>query len=291
MRKYGLVIIFLFISYNLYAQHPVVFENKYPKVEISNTEVRELLSSYNGQKYKIYVKFPSNYQDSKKKYPVLYILDAETNFGGVSYIVQRLIKDKLIPEILLVGIAYNVDYDTFYELRCRDLTPTLVEGYSYHGVLWRSGGAEKFSKFIKNELFNFVDENYKIQNDDRAIYGHSFGGLFGTYIFLNHNEMFNKYLLLSPSLWWDKRTIFKDLTKLDLKSNNKLYMASGEIEPFIPNIQTRFIDLLNSPKHENLYINSEILDNETHRTIFGNGFTKGLRFLYSDFSKSKMKNK
>ena len=181
MKRFSIIIILLFISCNAYAQHPVVSENKYPKVEIDNTEVRELLSNYNGQKYKIYVKFPRNYQNSKKKYPVLYILDAETNFGGVSYIVQRLIKDKIIPEILLIGIAYNVDYDTFYELRSRDLTPTLVEGFKWLGVPYPSGGAENFTKFIKNKLFSFVDE---------------------------------------------------------------------------------------------------ILDNETHRTIFGNGFTKGLRFLY-----------
>jgi predicted alpha/beta superfamily hydrolase len=281
MKRFSIIIILLFISCNAYAQHPVVSENKYPKVEIDNTEVRELLSNYNRQKYKIYVKYPRNYQNSKKKYPVLYILDAETNFGGVSYIVQRLIKDKIIPEILLVGIAYNVDYDTFYELRSRDLTPTLVEGFKWLGVPYASGGAENFTKFIKIELFSFVDENYKTQKDQRAIYGHSFGGLFGTYIFLNHTHMFNKYLLLSPSLWWDNRIIFKDIKNLDLKGENiKLYMASGELEPSISGPQNQFIDLLNNKVSENSNINSEILDNETHRTIFGNGFTKGLRFLY-----------
>ena len=62
----------------------------------------------------------------------------------------------------------------------------------------------------------------------------------------------------------------------------KLYMASGEIEGIIPGIQSRFIDLLKNKKSEYLNVNSEILDNETHRTIFGNGFTKGLRYLYSD---------
>ena len=72
MRKYGLIIIILlFIFCNVSAQEPIESGKKYPKVEISDTEVREIVSTYNGQKYTIYVKFPRNYQNSKKKYPVL----------------------------------------------------------------------------------------------------------------------------------------------------------------------------------------------------------------------------
>jgi len=289
MRKLGLtIIIFLCMFCKTTAQQPIESEKEYSKVEIDNTEVRELRSGYNGQKYKIYIKFPRNYQNSKKNFPVLYILDAETNFGGVSYIVQRLIKDKIIPEILLVGIAYNVDYDTFYKLRCRDLTPTFRKGFKWRGVPWPSGGAKEFIKFITNELFPLVVDNYKTKNDDRAIYGQSLGGLFGTYIFLNYNNLFSKYLLLSPSLWWDDKVVFKDVKNLILKEKyTKLYMASGELESNIDDDQIDFIDLLNSKISHTLSVKAEILENETHRTIFGNGFTKGLRFIYSEDEEEK----
>ncbi|MDA8016329.1 MAG: hypothetical protein MPN21_02675 [Thermoanaerobaculia bacterium] len=89
------------------------------EVILQGTQTRVLESAINGQKYK--VKLPRGYGGNDARYPVLYVTDAETNFGGVSYIVQRLIKDGLIPEILVVGVAYDVDYDDFYRLRSRDL--------------------------------------------------------------------------------------------------------------------------------------------------------------------------
>ncbi len=58
-------------------------------------------------------------------------------------------------------------------------------------------------------------------------------------------------------------------------------MVSGGLESIIDDHQIEFSDLLNSRKFANISVKAEILDNETHRTIFGNGFTKGLRFLYS----------
>ena len=278
-----IVFTLLTLLYNSYAQQNNQLKIKYPKVELNNTEVRELVSSVTGYKYKIYIKFPRFYHESNKKnYPVLYIIDAETNFGGTSYIVQRLIKDKLIPEMLLVGIAYGVDYDTFYKLRGRDLTPTDDTGFRPGGEHHPQGGALDFVNFLKDDLFPFVTTNYKTQNEDRAVYGHSFGGLFGFYAFLNHPSLFNKYLLLSPSLWYDNKVLFNQVKKVKtIKNNIKLYVASGELEGRIDDHQVEFIELLKPHLPKNVQIKSEILDNETHRTVFGRGFTNGLRFLYS----------
>ena len=94
--------------------------------------------------------------------------------------------------------------------------------------------------------------------------------------------MFSKYLLISPSLWWDNKVIFNDLKNLHLKEKyTKLYMASGRLESRIDDQQIEFFDLLNCKKSDRLSIMSEIFEDETHRTIFGTGFTKGLRFIYS----------
>ena len=113
---------------------------------------------------------------------MLYVTDAETNFGWVTYIVQRLIKDKLIPPIIVVGIAYGTDYNSFYKLRSRDLTPIESEMGSTSNPD-PAGGAGKFCDFLSNELFPFIDRNYNVKNGERALYGHSYGGLFGTHVF------------------------------------------------------------------------------------------------------------
>lgn len=254
------------------------------EVVISNTIVKELTSSYNGQKYKIKIKFPKGYENEKEDYPVLYVLDAETNFGGVSFIVQRLIKDKLIPKVLIVGIAYGTDYDNFYKLRSRDLTPVedknlIIDGKRYSDP---TGGAPEFSDFMEFELFPFITKNYRVIEKERAVYGHSYGGLYGCYAFLKKPHLFNKYLLLSPSLWFKDDFMIKELkeTELNFVDPTKLYMASGMIDTQIQELQMNFIFNLNSKKRRNLELKADVIRNETHRTIFGLGFTNGLRYLY-----------
>ncbi|MEL6590718.1 MAG: alpha/beta hydrolase-fold protein [Bacteroidota bacterium] len=179
-----------------------------PQVSLANTAVEKLTSTFNEQEYQIKISYPKSYfANQKKRFPVLYVLDAETNFGGVSYIVQRLIKDKLIPEILVVGIAYNTDYRNFYRLRSRDLTPVKDKDLRMGKNIDPTGGAPEFSAFLEFELFPFIDKQYRTQKEDRAIYGHSYGGLFGAYVLLEKPQLFNRYLLLGPSLWYIRKTI------------------------------------------------------------------------------------
>ncbi len=263
-----------------------VFESQIisSSVTLANTTIRELTSKYNGQKYQIKISFPKSYHKNlNKKYPVLYVIDAETNFGGISYVVQRLIKDKLIPEILVVGIAYNTDYENFYRLRSRDLTPVEDKDLRIGGKPANpTGGAPKFSSFFEFELFPFIFENFRVNDQDRAIYGHSYGGLFGSYSVLEKPNLFNRYILLSPSLWFhDNLLVHEAQTKnMNFDKETYLYMASGELEGRIDDLQEEFVQILNKRNFKNLKVKSEVKKNETHRTIFGVGFTNGLRFIY-----------
>jgi uncharacterized protein len=254
-------------------------------VTIKNSITSELTSKYTGETYDIYVSYPNNYKESGHEYPVLVVLDAEVNFGAINYISQRLVKDELIPELFIVGIAYqgDTDEDTYYSLRSRDFTPTEDKAQEQrHKDKFKSGtgGAENFVKFLSLELFPYLTKNYPVQTEDRTIYGHSFGGLFGTHVLINHPALFDNYLLLSPSIWWDKKGILKTLEKHPLVSSKqiKLYIGTGALENSMVDDHLSMAGLL---KKSNLKVKSEILDAETHRTIFGRGFTNGLRFLYA----------
>jgi enterochelin esterase-like enzyme len=59
-----------------FAQHAEAGASPH-RVEISSSEVQTLLSSVSGQEYKLYMHLPANYRESGKKYPVLYLLDAQ----------------------------------------------------------------------------------------------------------------------------------------------------------------------------------------------------------------------
>ena len=256
-------------------------------VRIKNTIVNELTSKYTGEAYDILISYPNNYKNSGKMYPVLVVLDAEVNFGAISYISQRLIKDELIPELFVVGIAYqgDTDEDSYYSLRSRDFTPTVdkVEEQR-HKNKYKSGtgGAENFVKFLSFELVPYLMNNYPIMDKGKTIYGHSFGGLFGTHLLINHPALFDNYLLLSPSLWWDRKIILKNLKQNPSISSKliKIYTGTGALEGGMVADHLEMAHVLKKNNQDNLNIKSEILDNETHRTIFGRGFTNGLRFLY-----------
>ncbi|WP_282042845.1 alpha/beta hydrolase [Winogradskyella flava] len=253
-------------------------------VTLANTDVQHITSKFNSQEYQIKISYPKNYfLNKEKKYPVLYVIDAETNFGGVSYIVQRLIKDKLIPEILVVGIAYDTDYKNFYKLRSRDLTPFEDKDLRMgNKSADPTGGAPKFSDFLEFELFPFIEKKYRVKKEDRAIYGHSYGGLYGSYALLEKSQLFNRYLLLGPSLWFKDKVLVNQASNKSLAfyKKTKLYMASGELDLRINDYQEEFAELLKKKHILNLSIESEVIENETHRTIFGVGFTNGLRFIY-----------
>ncbi|MEL7535276.1 MAG: alpha/beta hydrolase-fold protein, partial [Bacteroidota bacterium] len=254
-------------------------------VSLANTRLHQIHSQANGQTYQLKVSFPKNYdQESNKRYPVLYVTDAETNFGGINYIVQRLIKDRLIPPILVVGVAYNTDYGHFYKLRSRDLTPEEAPDLKMGGKVDPTGGAPAFCDFFEFELFPFIADNFRVKAEERALYGHSYGGLFGCYVLMNRPQLFKRYLLLSPSLWFKDNLLVKQLAGISPSLQNKdIYFASGEFEGRIDDLQEEFVSILRSKEIENLSLKSEVMDHETHRTIFGPGFTNGLRTIYAEY--------
>lgn len=203
--------------------------------------------------------------------------------GGISYIVQRLIKDQLIPEVLVVGIAYNTTYQNFYRLRSRDLTPGEDKNLTMgNHAVDPTGGAPQFSNFLEFGLFPYIENKFRIDPADRAIYGHSYGRLFGSYVLLNKPHLFNRYLLLGPSLWYKDKLLVKEAAEksLEVSKKTKLYIASGEFDLRIKDYQEEFLQHIREKEVPNVEIKSEVMENETHRTIFGVGFTNGLRFIY-----------
>jgi predicted alpha/beta superfamily hydrolase len=70
--------------------------------------------------------------------------------------------------------------------------------------------ADKFLSFIESELFPYIEKNYR-PVPYRICSGHSSGGLCVTHSFLMHNNMFNSYIALSPSLYWDAGLVMKKL--------------------------------------------------------------------------------
>jgi len=251
-----------------------------PRVGIRGSELRHLDSRVIGERLEIDVGLPLGYEEETVAYPVIYVLDAETNFGATSYIARRLTKNGDIPKVIVVGVAYDTSYDDFYMRRARDLTP--VATARFRG----SGGAGKFARFLEEELFPFVAARYRVSPGDRTLYGHSFGGLFADYVLLEHPQLFQRILSVSPSIWYGDRDLIRR-ERAHFESGRGIdavvYTAVGADESayFVADWK-ELTEALRGRGYAGLRLKSEVLEGENHRSIFGVAFTNGLRYVFSE---------
>lgn len=193
----------------------------YPENLIDELELRASDSNY---PYHIYVALPAAYdKDRAESYPVIYLLDGDDNIKRVADIAHEQAKIGQKAAIV-VGIGYGSQDDE----RNRDYTPTA-------GKLHSSGGAEDFLNFIQNDLFPKIETDYNTTStpSGRLLAGHSLGGLLSALCFVNNTDLFQHYLILSPSLWWDEQVFFamEAERRATIQDETKtIYLGIGALE-------------------------------------------------------------
>ena len=259
-------------------------DNQIESVSLSRTNIHYLPSEEVGVTYKLYISLPYHF-DPNSSYPVIFLLDPEYSFAIAKNITDHLSERNDLEDVIVVGIGYQVDN---YRLnRTRDYTPsyTLEGGYS-RDLQKHSGGATKFLDFMERELFPFIEENYtSIKN--KTLVGHSFGGLFTSWTLLHRPNLFDQYIAISPSLWYDNRLIFTRVEELQntqtgLKERVLFTVGSREINSQRSMVRdlNDFSQKLKEATIEGLQFKTSILDNETHNTIFPRAFSDGLRYVF-----------
>lgn len=210
----------------------------------------------------INVWLPDNYETSKDSLMVVYMPDGgvQEDFPHVAETIDKLIKDKKIEPVILVGIE-NIQ-------RRKDLTP-VTENEKDKTVAPIVGGSSDFRNFIQDELFSEVEKRFRTKNY-KAIIGESLAGLFITETFLEHPEMFNVYIAIDPSLWWNNqyavKTAKQNLDKLPSKPIKYWFAASDAVDINSNTIQLESIlKRVNYPQLKWFYSNEP---KENHATIY-----------------------
>lgn len=271
---------------------------------IPNTEVRSFSSAIIGQEFRIYVALPFGYQSSTNRYPALYIMDANGMFGLVTETVRSLQLFKEVPELVIVGIGYPAnDYRQALGLRTRDLTPTKDDNWIIKVktvtqgdfTIAGTGGADNFLDFIIKELKPFIEKNYRIVSEDSSILGHSFGGLFSLYALLRAPSTFRRFVLSSPSIWWDPEAVFEyeeNYANNHSDLNARVFISAGTLEEsmpvpvrgvparFVTNIQTMSTRLQNRDDAY-LSLTQHVFDGESHVSGPPEAISRGLRVIFS----------
>jgi predicted alpha/beta superfamily hydrolase len=151
-------------------------------------------ATYGGTR-EINVWLPPGYGQSDQTYPVLYLLDGgqAQDFHHISGLAQLGTIVGATRDVIVVGVT---SVDRRNELALPTDNPELIARYPTQGQ------SARFRQFLADELLPFVEAHYRT-NGETALMGESLAGLFVVETFLKEPQMFDAYVAVSPSLWWD----------------------------------------------------------------------------------------
>lgn len=263
---------------------------------LPDTEIVSLTSKVNGVDYQLYVKLPRGYGEGDKTYPLLLTLDADYQFAIAANQADRLATHHQAPEMIVVSIGYAYDPDDMlaYRInRTRDYTPAHTDEGGYGPDIQKySGGGEAFAKAIEDEILPLVEKRYRVDPSERVFVGHSYGGLYGAWLLFAHPDLFNRYIIVSPSLWFNDKMMLKndafDATPLKRKTYVYMGVGSWENQPqngvVMVDDLNAFAALLAARRDPNLVVKTRVFEDETHASIFPAVLSTGIRhqFLMMD---------
>ena len=269
-------------------------EEQFPAWELPNTQVHQLPAQSNGRHYEVWVELPPSYGKTEKKFPVLFVSDANYAFPLIRSIRNRLgAGGQNIEDFVIVGLSYAKE-DNPTDSRSLDYTPTdiLAKGKkrSKHLTAKAYGGAALYAQYLRQQVIPFVLNNYKVDPKRKLFVGHSYGGLLGAQILLTQPDTFDTYILSSPSLWFDDKTMFRleqqyAAKHKDLQAKVQLYAAEFEqVKPGkryasrvnIVEDTLQFEKALKSRHYPGLQIQSQIIADEDHLSVFPSMISRAL---------------
>lgn len=235
--------------------------------------VDHIESGITGQSRDLNIYLPADYTP-EKEWPVIYLLDGSKNedFVHISGIVQFLteIVDTM-PEAIIVGIA-NVD-------RKHDFTFAAGSTAAYKKELPTAGGSKDFITFLEKDLKPFIRKKYHGTGTETLI-GQSLGGLVAAEILLTRANMFENYLIVSPSIWWNDEALLK--TKPEGLANTKyarICIAVGSEGDQMRKGAKGLMSLIQSRENADIKVSFIDMPQESHLTILHNAAYKGLQLL------------
>jgi uncharacterized protein len=247
----------------------------------------EVQSKVLGEKRTLNIYLPEGYNPKDTtNYPVIYLLDgsADEDFIHIAGLVQYNSFEWInrVPKSIVVGIA-TVD-------RRRDFTfPTTIE--KDKKAYPTTGHSDKFIAFLETELQPYIQGKYKT-NASKTIIGQSLGGLLATEILFRKPQLFTKYVIVSPSLWWDNGSLLNqdaEVLKAAFSQQKEIYIGVGK-EGLTPTANPRVMevdanllaDKLKASKNKSLRVYFDYLPEEDHATIMHQAVLNAFKLIYSN---------
>ncbi len=175
---------------------------------------------------------PNYYRDRSQRYPVLYMPDGglHEDFPHVAATADRLIRTGDVRPFIIVGVANTV--------RRRDMTGPTTAPKDLE-VTAEPGGAARFRRFFQDELMPEVQKRYRVDGE-AAILGESLAGLFIVESLMLEPTIFDTYIALDPSLWWNNAGLIRDAKQHLARLGDqpiRLLIASGGKESNVNDVE------------------------------------------------------
>jgi hypothetical protein len=216
---------------------------------------------------------PPVYSETTDSFPVLYMPDGgiKEDFPHIANTLAALVESKSIPPFILVGIE-NTE-------RRRDLSgASQVADDEQYAPL--TDGAKDFRAFISDELFAEINKRYRTAGT-KGIVGESLAGLFVVETFLLKPDLFDFFIAMDPSVWWNGQHLVKTTSEhlANFPSSEKRFWFAGSGAEDISKYTNQLAQLLEKEAPTSIIWKYSDEPNEKHNTIFR--ATKEKAFVWS----------
>lgn len=259
------------------------------------------------------------------RHPVIYAADGNSLFTQVMGIQRTLAWGAEAPAAYVIGIGYPSESGFLPAIakRNRDYVPSDGGRYARE-VLFSTDapGADAFLRFLRDELRPSLEARYGIDSDDSTFVGVSLGGLFGAWALLKATDMFHRYVLTSPALWWNDEAVWRSEqvcaeNRGDLRA--KVFLGAGGLEfaaamrehalqisalnpmlkpqvdstiawhdthgwPRTTELISALAEKLRTRSYPNLRILAHNVPDETHMSVPPAAICRGLRYVFDRWS-------
>ena len=235
---------------------------------------------------KVWALLPHDYYTTQKRYPVLYLQDAQNLFNEENPFGNWEIDKKLAllaeykrGDVIVVAIDHGSDERINEYIFDNDTVATGSNG-------------KKYIRFVTDTLKPYIDEMYRTKpdRDNTGIGGSSLGGLISIYSGFLYPEVYSKLLIFSPSLWIEPNNNFP-MMSFRKPFKTKIYLYGGELEgsKMVTRINTfeKYLKKWEKLSFFDFTFRTSINPEGTHNEFFwAQEFPRAIEWLYYDNSEN-----
>ncbi len=275
MNKLSLAAIAIALSVPAAAQNPFTAAG----VPVVIGQGYELPSKVLGEARRVNVMLPPGYAEEARKgtrYPVLYLLDGgveQQDFFHIAGLVHQGSLWGINQPMIVVGIESK---DRRRELTQPSSDPGEQKDFPTHGH------AEEFRRFLVTELKPAIDQAYRTNGTDGLI-GESLAGYFVVDTALRHGGDFDRYIAISPSLWWDREALSKQAAALlaaPEQAPRTLWLSVADEGGAMQTGMDRLVAALKAQAAPQVRWSYTPYPSEKHNTIYHPAATTAIRALF-----------